>query len=98
MKRNLVTWLYSPIRAAKILFGSTLIRPDFTKPTKKAEIGKRKYRIYYKKGILMVKSGIKKAEFHFKAVKNQVCFINYFCCEMLSDCIICKYRCNAVYR
>ena len=32
----------------------------------------RKYWIYYKKGIVTVKSGIKKAEFRFKADKNQV--------------------------
>jgi len=53
-----------------------LIQTWFYEANKKAEIGKRKYWIYYKKGIVtvkMVKSGMKKAEFRFKAEKNQVC-------------------------
>ena len=44
----------------------------FYEANKKAEIGKRKYWIYYKKGIVTVKSEIKKAEFCFKVEKNQV--------------------------
>ena len=47
----------------------------FYEANKKAEIGKQKYWIYYKKGIVTVKtvkSGIKKAEFRFKTEKNQV--------------------------
>jgi len=45
----------------------------FYEDNKKAEIGNRKYWIYYKKGIVTVKSGIKKAEFRFKVDENQVC-------------------------
>ena len=50
----------------------TYIRPDFTRTTKKwkSAIGSIEYTI--KKGIATVKSGIKKAEFHFKADENQV--------------------------
>ena len=47
-------------------------RPDFTRTTKKREsaIGSIEYTI--KKGIATVKSGIKKADFRFKADENQV--------------------------
>jgi len=44
----------------------------FYQDNKKAEIGNRKYWLYHKKGIVTVKSGIKKAEFRFKADENQV--------------------------
>ena len=41
----------------------------FYEANKKAEIGKRKYWIYYKKGIATVKAGIKKAKFRLEAEK-----------------------------
>ena len=44
----------------------------FYEDNKKTEIGNRKYWIYYKKGIVTVKSGIKKAEFRFKVDEKQV--------------------------
>ena len=48
----------------------------FYQDNKKAEIGNRKYWIYYKKGIITVKSEKKEkkeVEFRFKADENQVC-------------------------
>ena len=59
-----------------ILWSFLYIQTWFYEANNKAEIGKRKYWIYYKKGIVTVKtvkSGIKKTEFRFKAEKNQVC-------------------------
>ena len=57
-------------------FYFNLFRPDFTRTTKKRKlaIGSIEYTIK-KKGIVNVKSGIKKAEFRFKADENQVCLL-----------------------
>jgi hypothetical protein len=59
-------WLWSWKLSVSVT-SYTLCRPDFT----------RKYWIYYKKEIVTVKSGIKKAEFHFKADENQVWLWRY---------------------
>ena len=54
------------------MFNLDIIRPDFFRTTKKQKyaIGSIEYTI--KKGIVTVKSGIKKAEFRFKVDENQV--------------------------
>ena len=49
----------------------------FYEDNKKAEMGNRKNWIYYKNEIVTVKSGIKKAEFRFKADENQVWLWRY---------------------
>jgi hypothetical protein len=54
-----------------------ILQTWFYEDNKKAEIGNRKYWIYYKKGIATVKSGILKAEFRFKADENQVWYYHY---------------------
>jgi hypothetical protein len=63
-----ITWISCipiklKVRAVSMIFISS---------NKKEEIGNRKYWINYKKGIVTVKSGIKKVELRFKVDEKQV--------------------------
>jgi hypothetical protein len=59
-------------RTYKLVDTTSNTQTWFYEANKQAVIGNRKYWIYYKKGIVMVKYGIKKAEFRFKTDENQV--------------------------
>jgi hypothetical protein len=69
----------------------------FYEDNKKAEIGNQKYWIYYKKGIVTVKSGIKKAEFHFKADENQVCDLQLLITPLVSSNFSCSQYSESVW-